>query len=87
MANRYRLRLWTGPSMVTWIAKRLAVIEGTDVVEGTEHVYVTAEGSDPSAALHNLFTDWLRTYGQPCPMGDHTWVTMRSTILPPEQAP
>ena len=60
--NAYRLRIWTGPIAVTTIASAIRQCGYQNVVEGTEHVHVTAEGSEPSAAFHNLCADLLQTH-------------------------
>lgn len=60
--NRYRLQFWTGPAFVDQIAQA-AVAAGYDVEQGTENIYLEAEGSDSQAAAHNFLVDLQRVHG------------------------
>ncbi len=59
-----RLRIWTGPSLVSELAGKLRDAGVTVTVEGTEHVYVEAEGSDDSAASWNILVALFNTHGR-----------------------
>ena len=60
--NTYKLRIWTGPTLVKELTAKLREA-GVDVVcEGTEHVHVRSEGSDRLAAAHNLLATLMKAY-------------------------
>ncbi len=63
MSNKYLMSVRVGPTLVRQFEAKLREA-GVDVAEvGTERVYVRAEGSEPSAAAHNVRVDVFRRYG------------------------
>lgn len=61
---KFKLRAWTGPSSVTEIAAELRRAGVTVECEGTEHVYVVAEGSHAEGAAWDVFVDLNRVCGR-----------------------
>lgn len=59
----YRLKFWTGPTLVEQIATRFREAGVTVTCEGTEHVYVNGDGSDGFAAEWNVLVDLQRKHG------------------------
>jgi len=59
----HALRIWTGPLSVREIAKKLRDAGVHVSCEGTEFIYVTAEGADVAGAAHNVLVDLLRAHG------------------------
>jgi len=62
MMNTYKLRIWTGPTLVKEITAKLRQAGVEVVCEGTEHVHVRSEGSDHMAAAHNVLAFLMRTF-------------------------
>jgi hypothetical protein len=60
--NRYRIRFWTGPTLVDKL-KVAAEEAGYTVEGGTEDIYVVSEGSSADAAAHNFLVDLRKTHG------------------------
>lgn len=59
----YRLKAWTGPTLVREIADRLRGAGFASVLEGTEHVHWDAEGQTPEGACWNSAVDMERVFG------------------------
>lgn len=62
MAQKHRLKVWTGPTLVVELGRRLRRAGLKVPVTGTEHLYVVVEGSDCSAAQHNMRAALYRKY-------------------------
>ena len=60
----FRIRAWTGPCYVEEIAQVCRNAGLAPVLEGTEHVYATEEGSHGDAACWNANTRLRATYGK-----------------------
>src|SRR5512147_2293962 len=52
--NTFKLRIWTGPTLVKEVTTKLREAGVEVVEEGTEHVHVRSEGSDRLGAAHNV---------------------------------
>jgi hypothetical protein len=59
----FLLRVWTGPCLVRQLADKARDAGVTVTCEGTEHVYVRADGSDGDAAAWNVLVDLVRKHG------------------------
>lgn len=59
----FLLRAWTGPCLVGQIAEKARDAGLAVTCEGTEHVYVRADGSDEGAAAWNVLVDLVRKHG------------------------
>lgn len=60
--NSYKLRVWTGPTLVKEITAKLRQAGVEVVCEGTEHVHVRSEGSDRMAAAHNVLACLMKVH-------------------------
>jgi hypothetical protein len=60
--NTYKLRIWTGPTLVRELTTKLREAGVEVVCEGTEHVHVRSEGSDRHAAAHNVLATLMKAY-------------------------
>lgn len=61
--TRFLLRAWTGPCLVGQIADKARDAGVTVTCEGTEHVYVEADGTEGDAAAWNVLVDLVRKHG------------------------
>lgn len=67
---RHAIKFWTGPTAVKEITQAFRDVNVRfpdtyeDIVEGTEHVYVKASGSDFDAACWNALADLYRVHGK-----------------------
>lgn len=60
--NNYKLRIWTGPTLVKELTGKLKEAGVTVVEEGTECVHVRSEGSCRDAAAHNILATLMKAY-------------------------
>ena len=60
--NTYKLRIWTGPTLVKELTAKLREAGVEVVCEGTEHVHVRSEGSDRYAAAHNVLAMCMKAH-------------------------
>lgn len=60
--NTYKLRIWTGPTLVRELTTKLREAGVEVVCEGTEHVYVLSDGSNHLAAAHNVLATLMQAY-------------------------
>jgi hypothetical protein len=59
----WRTHIYIGPTGVREVANKIRnAVPGGNVVEGTEHVYVTVQALERGAVLHNLIVDLNRFY-------------------------
>jgi hypothetical protein len=62
-ANRFKLSLFTGPTLVRQIAARLREAGVTVLIEGTERVIVEVEGTDSEDAKGRVLVALVRKHG------------------------
>jgi hypothetical protein len=71
----WKARVWTGPTSVGSVAAKLREAGVTVTVEGTEHVHVLVEATEPAAVAHNLQATLLQHFGA----GNGWWWVERNT--------
>jgi hypothetical protein len=59
----FKMKAWTGPTLVKQLADKLREAGINVTLEGTETVYFVAEGSYPDAAGWNTLVDLMNTHG------------------------
>ncbi len=64
MPNSYLLFVYTGPGLVRPVADVCRAAGLYVTIEGTDGIYLVAEGSDASAAAHNVLVDLQRAHGK-----------------------
>lgn len=63
MSNSYKVKFWTGPTLVKDIADAMRKAGIQVDLEGTEYVYVTSEGDSFDGAAWNVLADLKREHG------------------------
>ena len=60
---KFRARVWTGPTGVQSVAEKFREAGISVHLEGTEHIYIDIEASEPAAVGHNLQATMMRCFG------------------------
>jgi hypothetical protein len=58
----FSARVWTGPTSVQQVAQKMRDAGVWVMIEGTEHVTVEVEATEPGAVGHNLAATMLQAY-------------------------
>lgn len=59
----YSLRVWTGPTLVQQLADKLREAGIHVACQGTENLYLTAEGEGVGGAAHNVLAALMLKHG------------------------
>ena len=60
---KFKISIWTGPTIVREIAAKIREAGVTVTVEGTETVYAVADGQTAEGAAWNVLVDLRRVHG------------------------